>query len=61
MGKIVTIASVTLSWDRCAPFPFCTESALSKLIGMYILSTAYGAYAVRKSLGAEYVSLSVGS
>ena len=43
MGKIVTIASVTLSWDRCAPFPFCTESALSKLIGMYILSTAYGA------------------
>lgn len=27
---------------------------------MYILSTAYGAYALKEFLGAEYVSLSFG-
>jgi len=37
------------------------ESASSKFIGMYILSTAYGAYALKEFLGAEYVSLLLSS
>jgi hypothetical protein len=61
MGKIVTIASVTVVVVSLGTgahhFLSLWGQPYQKLIGMYILSTAYGAYALKEFLGAEYVSL----
>ena len=61
MGKLVTAASlstVAVSFGTGAYQSYChVVNAIDKwLLGIYIISTAYGAYALQQFVGKEFVS-----